>query len=229
MKSVRVAIVIPALNESEAITAVVQGISTYGVPIVVNDGSTDNTEQLASAAGALVVSHEASHGYDYALASGLAKAIEEGFDFAMTVDGDGQHEPMGIESVLEGLLGGADLVVGVRGNFQRASEKLFAYLAKALWGISDPLCGVKGYRLSRLKAVCRLCSYPSIGTELAIRAIRSRWNVRQVPVETHDRKDKSRFGTGCYANWLIFRAMLLGLVLARAYAVKKVIERDLAS
>lgn len=229
MKFARVAVVIPALNESEAITAVIRGVSIYGVAIVVNDGSTDNTEQLARAAGAMVVSHEARRGYDYALASGLAKAIEEGFDFAITVDGDGQHEPRRIESVLRVLLDGADLVVGVRENFQRVSEKLFACVAKALWGISDPLCGVKGYRLLKLKGVCSLCSYPSVGTELAIRAVRSQWNVRQVPVVIRDRTGKSRFGAGLYANWLIFRAVLLGLVLARAYAVKKVIERDLVS
>jgi Glycosyltransferases involved in cell wall biogenesis len=45
MKSTRVAIVVPAFNESQVIAAVVKGLSAYGVPIVVNDGSTDNTEQ----------------------------------------------------------------------------------------------------------------------------------------------------------------------------------------
>jgi hypothetical protein len=91
------------------------------------------------------------------------------------------------------------------------------------------LCGIKGYRLSKLKVGCSLCSYPSIGTELVIRAARSRWNLRQVPVATRERKGRSRFGAGFYANWLIFRAMLLGLVLARAYASKKkVVEKGLA-
>lgn len=220
MKPTRVAIVIPALNESEAIAAVVAGISVFGVPIVVNDGSTDNTGQLARAAGALVVSHEVNLGYDAALASGLARAISEEFDFAITVDGDGQHEPARIESLLYELLDGADIVVGIRDRFQRLSERLFAWLAASLWGILDPLCGMKGYRLSKLKGVGSLCSYSSIGTELTVRAARSGWNVRQVPVTTRDRKDKSRFGAGFYANWLILRAMLLGLVWARPYETK---------
>jgi len=221
MKPERVAIVVPAFNESEAIAAVVTAISVFGTVIVVNDGSTDNTVRLARAAGALVVSHAVNRGYDAALASGLAKAVAEEFDFAITVDGDGQHEPAHIESLLRELLDGADLVVGIRRRFQRVSETLFAGLATVLWGISDPLCGMKGYRLSKLKGVGRLCSYPSIGTELAIRAARSGWNIREVPVTTRDRQGRSRFGEGFYANWLIFRAMMLGLVCARTYTAKE--------
>lgn len=213
----RVAIVIPAFNEEKAIRAVVSGVSAYGTVIVVNDGSSDSTEQLARAAGALVVSHDVNRGYDNALATGLAKAVAEEFDFAITLDGDGQHEPMLIESFLFELMDGADLVVGVRDRYQRFSEKIFAVLAKILWDISDPLCGMKGYRLSKLKRMDSLCSYPSIGTELAIRAVRSGWNIRQVPLKTRDRNDRSRFGGGFCANWLILRAMLLGLFRAKAH------------
>ena len=216
----RVAIVIPAFNESDAIAAVVAKISIYGVPIVVNDGSTDNTEQLALATGAIVISHDVNIGYDAALATGLAKAVTEEFDYAITVDGDGQHEPSCIEDVLNELFYGADLVVGNRDKCQRLSESLFAWFTRILWRISDPLCGLKGYRLSKLKGVGSLCSYRSIGTELAIRGVRSGWKVRQVPVTMIDRKGQSRFGSGFYANWLIFRAMLLGLMFARSFPIE---------
>lgn len=216
-RAARVAIVIPAFNEEEAISAVVLGISTYGTAIVVNDGSTDKTEQVAGAAGALVVSHAVNRGYDNALATGLEKAVAEQFDFAITLDGDGQHEPLLIESFLFELMDGADLVIGIRDRYQRVSERVFAKTAKILWGISDPLCGMKGYRLSKLKGIDCMCSYPSIGTELAIRAVRSGWNIRQVAVKTRERNGKSRFGAGLYANWLILRAMLLGLFRAKAH------------
>lgn len=216
-RAARVALVIPAFNEGESISAVVAEITVFGSAIVVNDGSTDNTEKLARVAGALVVSHEVNRGYDNALATGLAKALAEEFDFAITLDGDGQHEPMLIERFLFELMDGADLVVGSRDRCQRVSEKIFAALAKILWGISDPLCGMKGYRLSKLRGIGSLCSYPSIGTELAIRAARSGCNIRQVPMKTRDRHDRSRFGVGLYANWLIFRAMCLGLFRAKAH------------
>ena len=217
MKGGKLAIIIPAFNESALISEVINCISAYGTAVVVDDGSIDNTGKLARIAGALVVSHEVNRGYDLALSSGLEKALNEGFDFAITVDGDGQHEPAYIEMLLGELLDGADLVIGIRNKFQRVSEILFAFIAKLLWGISDPLCGMKGYRLSKLKGVGSLCTYPSIGTELAIRGVRSGWKVRQISVKIRARKGKSRFGAGFYANWLIFRAMHLGIVRAHAF------------
>jgi len=219
-RAARVAIVIPAFNEEEAINAVVLGISPYGTALVVNDGSTDNTGEVARAAGALVVSHAVNRGYDNALATGLGKAVAEQFDFAITLDGDGQHEPLLIESFLFELMDGADLVIGIRDRYQRVSETIFAKIAKILWGITDPLCGMKGYRLSKLKGIDSMCSYPSIGTELAIRAVRSGWNIRQVAVKTRERNGKSRFGAGLYANWLILRAMFLGLLRAKAHTAQ---------
>jgi len=219
-RDARVAIVIPAFNEEEAISAVVSGISAYGTAVVVNDGSTDNTEQVAREAGALVVSHSVNRGYDNALATGLGKAVAEQFDFAITLDGDGQHEPLLIESFLFELMDGAELVIGIRDRYQRVSETIFAKTAKILWGITDPLCGMKGYRLSKLKGIDSMCSYPSIGTELAIRAVRSGWNIRQVAVKTRERNGKSRFGVGLYANWLILRAMFLGLLRAKAHTAQ---------
>jgi glycosyltransferase involved in cell wall biosynthesis len=213
----KVAIVIPAFNEEEAINKVVIGSSAFGAAVVVNDGSTDNTERVARAAGALVISHEVNRGYDIALATGLEKALEDQFDFAITFDGDGQHAPSLIRYFLFELMEGADIVIGIRGSHQRISETIFAKLSKILWGISDPLCGMKGYRLSKLKGIDSLCSYPSIGTELAIRAVRSGWNIRQVSVNTLDRNGRSRFGAGLYANSLILWAMLLGIFLAKPY------------
>lgn len=222
--NVRVAIVIPAFNEAELIGAVVSTVSVFGAPIVVNDGSTDDTEHVARTAGALVVSHEANRGYDYALATGLIRAMAENFDFAITVDGDGQHAPERIQDFINELLHDADVVVGIRDRFQRISERVFSGMTKMLWGISDPLCGMKGYRLSKLNGMVCLCSYPSIGTELTIRAARSGWNIRQVAVKTRDRHDRSRFGVGFYANWLIFRAMLLGLFRAKAHTARSEVD-----
>lgn len=217
MKAVKVAIVIPAFNESEAIMSVVGGISDYGTAIVVDDGSTDGTGRLAQNAGAFVVTHEVNCGYDAALASGLARAMTEGFDVAITVDGDGQHDPSRINGVLHELEDGADLVVGVRDRFQRVSESLFSYVANVLWGISDPLCGLKGYRLSKLRSIDSLCTYPSIGTELTIHAARSGWDIRQVSIFTRERQGDSRFGSGLRANWLIYRAMIRGIFWHRIF------------
>ena len=73
-----VAIVIPAYNEANTIRQVIRSISDYGVVIVVNDASEDNTGFVAAKAGAIVINHEVNHGYDKALESGFMRADELG-------------------------------------------------------------------------------------------------------------------------------------------------------
>jgi len=219
-----VALVMPALNESESIAAVVAAVRCYGQPIVVDDGSTDGTGSLASAAGAVVVTHAVNQGYDSALESGLKRAVDDGYDFVITLDADGQHKPELLALFLEQLLAGADMVIGMRDRHQRFSESVFSITARLMWDITDPLCGMKGYRIARLRVVSGFCTYDSIGTELALRAVRSGWRIAQIPISTSSRKGGSRFGVGIRANWMILKALGLGLFMARAFPMQAQIK-----
>ena len=207
-----IAVVIPAFNEESLIFKVVEAVKQYAEPIVVDDGSHDLTGQLAKLAGAIVVAHSHNQGYDAALETGLFKAIELGFSFAITIDADGQHNPASIAAFKISLLQGADLVVGVRNKHQRLSESLFAAVGKCLWKISDPLCGMKGYKLSHLSRLGYFDSYKSIGTEFASRCARSELRIDSVPVITRERPGNSRFGAGLKAEFRILRAMVIGIV-----------------
>lgn len=212
-----VAAVIPALNEAAAIANVVRAVSPYAKPIVVDDGSSDGTAELAREAGAVVVVHEQNQGYDRALESGLFKALELGFDYAITLDGDGQHAPATIDLFKAELAKGADLVVGARDKHQRFAESLFAWVGKLLWNVQDPLCGMKGYRLDRLALAGRFDTYSSVGTEFTIRAVRSGYRITEIPIMTRERIGTSRFGTGMRANWRILQALFRGLLKAKAF------------
>lgn len=211
------AAVIPAYNEARSISTVVEGVKQYALPIVADDGSSDDTARLALQAGAVVVKHDCNRGYDAALQTGLFKAIELGCTYAITMDADGQHNPAGIEPFKAVLLQGADLVVGVRDRHQRFSESLFALTGRLLWSIADPLCGMKGYRLSHLKRLGHFDSYNSIGTEYALRCARSHLRICSVPVVTRERTGASRFGLGFKPNLRILRAMAIGLIKAKGF------------
>jgi glycosyltransferase involved in cell wall biosynthesis len=88
------AAVIPCLNESASITALVVGARRRLVAVfVVDDGSADDTARLAANAGATVLRHEKNFGKGAALHTGLTRALESGFEWAVTLDGDGQHAP----------------------------------------------------------------------------------------------------------------------------------------
>ena len=70
----KLAIIIPAFNEENTIFEVVKSVKNYGIAIVVNDASSDNTEKIAESAGAVLVNHKENKGYDSALISGFKMA-----------------------------------------------------------------------------------------------------------------------------------------------------------
>jgi glycosyltransferase involved in cell wall biosynthesis len=204
----RIGIVIPALNESKTIGAVVAQAAGFGTPIVVDDGSQDGTGAIAAQAGANVVSLPVNRGYDGALNAGFRRASEIDCAYVITMDADGQHNPGLLREFVAALDGGADVAVGVRDRRQRLGEHAFAWFGRLRFGMRDPLCGMKGYRIGVYRELGHFDSYHSIGTELALFAARRKLRIAQLPVVTRDRADQPRFGRVFSANLRIFRALL---------------------
>src|SRR5436309_13849480 len=100
--AVECAAVIPCLNEEAAIASVVAGVRRYLPTIfVVDDGSTDRTAKLAAEAGAEVLRHESPRGKGAAVQTGWQCARARGFQWALTLDGDGQHSSQDIVTSLQ--------------------------------------------------------------------------------------------------------------------------------
>jgi glycosyltransferase involved in cell wall biosynthesis len=205
----RIGIVIPALNEESSIGIVIEKCRCWGIPIVVDDGSSDQTREVSRLAGAEVVSHSVNSGYDAALNSGFVQAAKLGCEFVVTIDADGQHDPELIGKIIALLNEGADVVVGIRDKRQRLAEHCFAWVTQVLYGMSDPLCGLKGYRMAVYDALGYFDSYNSIGTELALFSVRSGYRLEQIPIIVRERNGTPRFGRKLSANYKIFRALFL--------------------
>ena len=209
MERSRIAVIIPAYNEAASIGEVVRKILPLARPVVVDDASMDETAAMASNAGAMLLRNEKNGGYDKALCLGFKEAEKQGFDFAITMDADGQHDPALIGKYVALLEENADLVVGIRPQTPRISEKLFALTTRLLYGIRDPLCGMKGYRLSLYKDAGRFDSYGSTGTELTLFAAKNGYTIKQIPIPIYERNGKTRFGKSLRAEWKIIRSLLL--------------------
>ena len=209
MERSRLAIIIPALNEAATIGPLVRAASSFGVPWVVDDGSNDTTAQVAREAGAQVVQHAINQGYDKALNTGFAAAYQSGCDAFITLDADGQHDPALLGLMLRLLDEGADVVIGIRSRRERLAEHLFAWLTSLIYGIRDPLCGMKAYRSSVYEQLGHFDANRSIGTELALFAARRRMRVVQVPFQVRERADAPRFGRVWLGNLRILRALWL--------------------
>lgn len=209
-----VAIIVPAFNEAASIQRVVTDFQTLATVIVVDDGSADSTAALARDAGGIVVTQPVNLGYTRALAAGLQSCIEGGYSQAVTADADGQHATEHVATAIDLLNEGADAVVGIRDSHQRISETIFSLVGSARWSIKDPLCGLKGYRLDRLREFSSLCTYESIGTELIIRMSLRRRRIAQFPVRVLPRIGVSVFGRGLKTEMRILAALGRGLQLS---------------
>jgi glycosyltransferase involved in cell wall biosynthesis len=116
--AMKILVIIPAYNEADSIGEVI-GRARTSAPgadvVVIDDGSTDATAAIAQEAGALVVSLPYNLGIGGAVQTGYVFAAEMGYDIAVQVDGDGQHDPAEIAEIVAPLLAGqADVVIGSR-------------------------------------------------------------------------------------------------------------------
>lgn len=206
------AVVIPARNEAATIGDMVAAAAEHGLVIVVDDRSTDATAERARAAGAVVVPSDAG-GYDDAIDAGFREAEHRGRAAVVTMDADGEHDPGCLPAFAALLIdAGTPLVLGVRDRKPRWAEVLLGLAIRRTFGVSDILCGMKGYGIGLRRENGGFDHVGSIGTELALNAIRRGHRFAEVAVTGGRRSDASRFGGSWQANWRILKAV------GRAYA-----------
>lgn len=207
-----IAAIIPALNESASIKKVIDNCSKYAFVLIVDDGSTDQTRTIALEQGAQVLSHDITRGYEAALESGFARASEMGFKYVITLDADGQHSAELIPKFHKKLLMGYDIVVGSRDRLQRVGEYIFSYFGQFLWGIHDPLCGMKAYNIECVSGDVGINKYDSVGTKFTINAVKLGKRIISIKIPTQPRIDGARFGVGWKANKKILYALYMAIL-----------------
>ena len=197
------AAVIPCFNEGATIAGLV-GAALQHLPqvVVVDDGSTDRTSEAAQAAGARMVRHETNRGKGAALRTGLALAMKQGFEWAVTLDGDGQHAPDDIPAFLR-CAGqtGALLVIGNRMHNAQAipwlrrqvnswmSRQLSRHAGRPL---PDTQCGFRLIHLETWASLSLKTEHFEVESEMLMAFLAAAYSVAFVPIQTIGRRRNSR-------------------------------------
>jgi glycosyltransferase involved in cell wall biosynthesis len=195
-----ISIILPAKNEAGALPDLLQKITATHPDaelIVVNDGSSDDTAEVAAANGARVINHPYPMGNGAAIKTGARHA--QG-DVLVFMDADGQHDPADITRLLEELNKGHDMVVGARGRDSQASfarswaNNFYNWLASHMTGqrILDLTSGFRAVRSEKFRSFLHLFpngfSYPTTST---MAFFRSGYPVGYVPIVAAERVGKS--------------------------------------
>lgn len=197
-------IILPAFNESSTLPKLVRELTWYGDCLVVNDGSVDGTEIVAKANGANVISHRENLGYDQALKTGFLYAIKSNYSHVVTIDSDGQLDPSLVPIFTDELNNGYTVVYASRNKKNRLIEHMFSLYSFLSFGISDPLCGLKAYKVSILRDFFNYEYKLGCGTKPLIYAIKKSYPIKEIRVKIKERKGRSRFGNTFSANFKIF-------------------------
>jgi len=160
----RTLIVIPCYNEEMTIGSVILKSRKYGdAVLVVDDGSNDGTVAVAREAGALVISHPKNMGKSAAIKTGFQYALEKGFEYVVTIDGDGQHNPDEIPHMLENIINnGHDISLGYRvgqntemPRWRKLGKRVLDYGTSLGAGglVTDSQCGFRAFNRRALETI----------------------------------------------------------------------------
>jgi glycosyltransferase involved in cell wall biosynthesis len=196
-------VIVPAYQEARRIAAVVRRIREFMVDVVViDDGSTDATAREAEAAGAVVLRHGVNRGKGLALHTGFTHAREHGFDYVITMDGDGQHDAADLPRFVEAYRRtGTPVLVGSRMSdvrsmpwIRRLTNRFMSWLLSREMGqaVPDTQCGYRLFRCQVLPEAAAQSPRFAAESELLLRLSRRGVPIGAVPVATIYRDEKSK-------------------------------------
>ena len=191
------AIIIPVYNHAERIAGVIHQALELDLPVfVINDGSTDRTADIINTIGDItVLHHDINQGKGAALLTGFTAACNKGCDWAVTLDGDGQHRPSDAKALLAAVSAGQRcIVVGRREGMEESKHvpwtSRFGRGFSNFWvrvsggpAIKDTQSGFRLYPLPEVMEIGVLARRYQFEVEVLVRAYQRDIEIIEVPVE----------------------------------------------
>ena len=217
---------IPAFNEEKYIGKIILKTKKYvDEVIVVNDGSTDMTSEIARALGATVVDHPRNMGYGAALRTIFLEAKKRNPDILVILDADDQHDPDEIPRLIEPILKGeADIVIGSRflGRTQqplwrRVGVKIITRLTKKVHKlpkhITDVQSGFRAYNNKAIQIITPEDTDMGASIDILYQAVKNKLRIIEVPVTIRYHREASTQNPLLHASRVITR--ILGIIIEK--------------
>jgi glycosyltransferase involved in cell wall biosynthesis len=182
----------PAYNEAKYIGSLVLQAKRYvDEVVVVDDGSTDPTASIARLAGATVIRHEHNRGYGSTIRTLLNEAKQRDADILVILDADFQHNPDEIPRLIEGIKGGADIVIGSRemqknkiAGYRRLGQKFLSRMTgiASQKKLTDTESGFRAYSRKAINSLELKETGMAVSSEIIAAAASRGLKIAEVPI-----------------------------------------------
>lgn len=228
----KILLIIPAYNEAESIQRVIEELkkkcSKYDY-LIINDGSADNTEEICREKGYQHISLPVNVGLSGVFRIGMKYADKYGYDMAIQYDGDGQHDPIYIEKMIELMnRNDADIVIGSRFLEEKGKPSLRNFGSHIIRGlikittgtkITDPTSGMRLYNKRMIKLFSRNINMPPEPDTIAY-LIKCGYKVEEIQVTMRERQaGMSYLNIGNSIRYML--NMCLSIVFIQCFRGKK--------
>lgn len=197
----RTLVIIPAYNEEESLSSVVNQVVDAGYDyVVINDGSTDGTRELCFRLGFNVLNLPRNLGIGGAVQAGHMYALEHDYDIDIQFDGDGQHDAAYLETLVDDIEQGADIAIGSRyleetDGFKSTFMRRVGIRWLSAWihllrgqAITDPTSGFRACGRRAIELFCTAYPYDYPEPESIVTALGHGLTVHEVPVIMRERQ-----------------------------------------
>lgn len=223
----KLVVVIPAYNEHKSVGEVIRRVPRDVCDevkiVVIDDGSTDETAEVARSAGAHVIRHHRRLGITACLKTGISFASSVNADIIVTIDADGQYLPEEISKLIQPLrMGEADLVLGSRfiGHIEEMSwvkrfgNRVFTWLMRRLTGFpfTDTQTGFRAFTRDFSESIVLRARY-TYTQEMLINAVERGFRIKEVPI----RFSKRKYGESRLIANPLFYAIKSLMIILRTY------------
>ena len=216
----KIIVAMPAYNEEKYIGTLVLRAKRYADEvIVVDDGSADNTADIARLAGAIVIRHPENRGYGAAIKSLLAEGKARNADILVLLDADSQHNPAEIPALIQPLSQGYDIVIGSRelrnGNhapaYRRMGQKVLLHMTEFLSGekLTDSESGFRAFSRKALETLKLNENGMAISAETIAAASEDGLKITEVPISVIYNKDSSTLNPVSHGVGVLVRILAM--------------------